>query len=208
MVSRECSIDVRSIGSRRSPQVRRFPLEEPVLTVKEANALGRAIAEFSGKEQRCMHGDDAASGPYPPLAGTATKSLDKVLEAEPASRWMVQWGSLRLDKAQHKELVAAAETLSRTASEPVQEAQIVMLAQIKAGGDIPFRGPVTPAPHGTSAEALLDLNKHPPPENGMHKLGNLHVPVDEFPAFAAAQKAMCEKNSEALDLLYLSLIHI
>jgi hypothetical protein len=84
----------------------------------------------------------------------------------------------------------------------VQEAQIVMLAHIKAGGEIPFREPVTRAPQGTTVDALLDVNKHPPPENGMYNLGTLRVPVDEFPAFANAQREMCRENLEARDLLY------
>lgn len=80
--------------------------------------------------------------------------------------------------------------------------RLAVLYQIVEKRRIPYSGPVSQAPDGTTVEALLPKNGLRTDANDMIHLGTLRVHQADYGVFRDVQLRLAERNPEAVDLLY------
>ena len=137
------------------------------------------------------------SQPYPPLPpAPALWSLQDAFTAyaDHDGHLYVAEGHVRfLDRAAFQKYLRYQRAIGGTPG------QLAALHRIIKTGLPPCVGPVASAPSETTVEQLLTGS---PSEDGIIRLGTLRVRESDYAKFRVLQTTLCERNREALDLLF------
>jgi hypothetical protein len=82
------------------------------------------------------------------------------------------------------------------------ELQLAALHQIVTTGSMPYAGPASRAPSGTTVDKLLYEHDLTPDARGFINMGTLLVHEDDYQKFCDLQTKLCKRNPEARDLLF------